>query len=105
MIPNALLRQTVSIEAYQGETAAGPLFADPVTAPGLLFPKRRWVPAFPAGDVNASDAVLLLRPDVVIAVGDRVTCESVVYRVLAVNVPVGLSQAEFIATTLSRSES
>jgi len=104
MIPSALLRQMVSIEPYLGETASGPDFGDAVTVAGRLRPSRRWVSTTPGSDALLSDATLELRPQTAIGVGDRITCEGEIYRVMAVAEHRGLSRAEFIAADLSRSE-
>jgi len=103
-IPTALLRQTVTVETYTGESATGPLF-DPeiATYPGRIRPSRRWVSSA-SGDAVLGDAVLDLRPEAVIDVGDRVTAEGEVYRVVAVAEQRGLTRSEYLEATLSRSE-
>lgn len=103
MIPTALLRQTIAVEPYKGESAAGPLYTAPVTYAVRIQPKRRQV-RDQAGDITISDAVAFLRPDAVVAVGDRVTADETVYRVLAVEVLQGLAHFDHFEVTLGRSE-
>lgn len=103
MIPSALLRQTVAVEPYAGESATGPLYGAAVEYPARIQPKRRQV-RDRAGDITVSDAVAFLRPDAVVAVGDRVSVEGCIYRVLAAAPAMGLTRCEHIEATLGRSE-
>ena len=103
MISTALLRQTMTVEPYEGESATGPLYGAPVTYAVRIQPKCRQV-RDQAGDITISDAVAFLRPDAVVAVGDRVTADERVYRTLAVEPLQGLTRPEHLEVTLGRSE-
>lgn len=102
MIATAILRQILAVEPLQGESASGPLYGDAVSYPARLEPKRRVVRS--AEDtVIVSDALAYLRPEAEVAVGDRVTCEGVAYRVLGVEVARELARAHHLTVSLGRS--
>ncbi|MFJ3173792.1 hypothetical protein ACIPJK_23835 [Streptomyces roseus] len=60
VIPSWLLRHTVTIEAYQGDSAYGPLYADPVTVRAFVEEKARTVRNATGEEVVASTTVYLL---------------------------------------------
>jgi hypothetical protein len=102
MMPTALLRQTVRVEPYAGEAASGPLYDASASYPARVEPGRRLVRSTEDAAV-VSDAVAYLRPDAVVAVGDRVTVSGIVYRVLAVDAGRGLLRDELLRVSLGRS--
>ncbi|MCX4540497.1 hypothetical protein [Streptomyces sp. NBC_01565] len=60
VIPGWLLRHTVTIEAYLGDSAHGPRYADPVTARAFVEEKARTVRTLKGEEVTASTTVYLL---------------------------------------------
>ncbi|MFF3622333.1 hypothetical protein [Streptomyces sp. NPDC002467] len=60
VIPGWLLRHTVTIEAYLGDTAYGPQYAAPVTARAFVEEKIRTVRNKEGEEVTASTTVYLL---------------------------------------------
>ena len=105
MMPTALLRQSVSVEPYSGEAAAGPVVDDgrAVSYPARVEQRRTLIRST-ADAVVVSEAAVYLRPDAVVAVGDRVTVSGSVYRVLAVEPQRGLLRTEWLRVVLGRSE-
>lgn len=68
-----MLRDTLSVEPYVGQTGAGgPLFDAAVTHLAHVEPKHRLVQT-PDGEQAVSAAVAYLRPGTAIPVGSRVT--------------------------------
>lgn len=102
MIPTALLQQTLRVEPREGEGASGPVFGEVASYRCRLEGRRRQV-SDAQGEIIVSDAVAYLRADAAVAVGDRATCEGVVYRVLQVSPIVGLASAGCLELTLGRS--
>lgn len=102
MIPTALLRQTATVEAYSGESAAGPLYASAVSYPARVEDASTLIRQTADAAVVA-EAVVWLRPDAAVAVGDRVTVSGTVYRVLAAAPQRGLLRSEALRVTLGRS--
>jgi len=103
VIPTALLRETVSIEPYGGESSVGPVYEPAVTCPARVERTHRLV-RLTADEVQAAEATLYLRGDVSIATGDRVTVGGRRYRVLSVEALDGLLRNEGLRATLGRYE-
>ena len=72
MIPTALLPHRVTIEAYQGNSANGPVFADPVTIRARVVGKRRAVRTREGVDVITS-AVAVVRPTIEVPAESKLT--------------------------------
>ena len=72
MIPSAVLRDALSIEPYQGHSATGPVFGAAVPAAGMLLSKRGSI-ALPDGATAQTVAQVLVRPDVAVPLGSRIT--------------------------------
>lgn len=88
MIGRAALRKRITIEAYQGESAYGPVYGAPLTGvPARFDGKRRLVRKADGTDLVAS-GTLTLRPGVAITSQSRVTVpvngEDHVYEVVEV---------------------
>lgn len=64
MIPEWLLRHTVTIEPYLGQSAYGPRYAAPVTVKGFLDEQTRMVRAADGTQVSSSS---MFRPQLDIA--------------------------------------
>ncbi|MFJ6935691.1 hypothetical protein [Streptomyces sp. NPDC101132] len=60
IIPLWVLRHTVTIEAYLGDSSAGPRYAAPVTARAFVEEKARTVRNAQGEEVTASTTVYLL---------------------------------------------
>jgi len=103
MMPTALLRQSASVEPYSGEAAAGPVYGSAVSYPARVEQRRTLIRST-ADAAVVSEAAVYLRPDAVVAVGDRVTVSGSVYRVLAVEPQRGLLRTEWLRVVLGRSE-
>lgn len=102
MIPTALLRQTVEVAPYAGETASGPAYGTATPYPARVERTRRLV-RVTEDAVSVSEATAYLRPDAAVAVGDHVTIAGETYRVLTVEVLDGLLRPEALRVTLGRS--
>lgn len=72
LIPAWLLRHTVTVEAYEGESAYGPVYAAPITVPCFLDRKTRTV-AGKDGQERVSSGTFYARPDTVCPPESRVT--------------------------------
>lgn len=73
MIPRAALRQRITIEPFEGESAYGPVYGTPVTGvPARFDGKRRLVRTAGGTDLIAS-GTLQLRPGTPIPDQSRVT--------------------------------
>jgi hypothetical protein len=81
-IPKYLLKQTITIQLYQGSTAYGETFGLPIEKRGLLLPKRRLVKRADGSEVVTS-ATLYLAPDpsLSIAAQSKVTYDGNAYTV------------------------
>lgn len=104
MIPTAILRQILTVESYLGESASGPLYDEEnaVRYPARVRPRRRVVRSS-EDTVTMWDAVADLRPNATVSVGDRATCDGVVYRVEAVDQQMDLGRVHHLSVQLSRS--
>ncbi len=102
-MPTALLRQTLAVEPYSGESATGPVYEAPATYPARVERTRRLV-RVTEDAVIASEATVYLRPDAAVKVGDRVTCAGRTYSVVAVDVLDGLLRPEALRVSLGRSD-
>lgn len=101
-MPTALLRQTLAVEPYSGESAAGPVYEAPATYPARVERTRRLV-RVTEDTVATAEATAYLRTTADVAVGDRVTVDGQSYSVLDVEVLEGLLRAEGLRVTLGRS--
>lgn len=103
MIPHAILRQRATIETV-AHGGAGPVFRDPVTVATRMEARRRML-ARTDGSTIGGQAIAYLRPDVLVAAGDRFTCEGIAYRVLEVETARDLTGISHQILSLGRSES
>jgi hypothetical protein len=104
MIPTAILRDTVTVEPHTGESASGPVWGEAVSYPARIEMKRTLYRQS-MDSVVLSEGIVWMRPDAVIAVGDRVTANGRKYKVVAVEPQAGLLRSECLQVTLGRSES
>lgn len=82
--PRSLLRERITIEPFEGESAYGPRYGDPVVdVPARVEGKRRTV-SVAGGDDVISSASATIRPDLTVLPESRVTHGARVYRVLDV---------------------
>lgn len=70
-VPTSLLRQTVTVEAYLGDSAVGPVYGSPTTVRARVEGKRRAVRRANGTDV-ISTASITVRPDVNIPTESRI---------------------------------
>lgn len=70
-VPTSLLRQTITVEPYLGDSAYGPVYGPATTARGRVEGKRRAVRKRDGTDV-ISTASITVRPDVNIPTESRV---------------------------------
>lgn len=101
-MPTALLRQTLAVEPYGGESASGPVYGAPTTYPARIERTRRLV-RVTEDAVTVAEATVYLRPDAAVSVGDRVTVAGRTYSVLAVEALDGLLRTEALRVSLGRS--
>lgn len=101
MIPTALLRQTVEVRRYLGDTGTGASFGRPVSYPARVQPSRRLVRAT-EDSVTSAEAEAFLRPEADVRVGDHVRMGSRTYEVVGVDVLMGLLRPEGLRLILSR---
>ena len=80
-IPGALLRQTVTVSAYLGETAVGPSYDIPEEIRARVEYRRRRVTRADGADVVA-EATMVVRPGTVIPLESQVDVDDVVFRVV-----------------------
>lgn len=104
-IPRASLRKRITIEAYQGESAYGPVYGAPVTGvPARFEGKRRVVRKADGTDLVAS-GTLTLRPGVAIPDQSRVTVpvngQDEVYEVVEVLPHENLTRTHHIEVLVS----
>lgn len=105
MIPRASLRKRITIEAYQGESAYGPVYGAPlIDVPARFDGKRRVVRKADGTDLIAS-GTLTLRPGVLITSQSRVTVpvngENHVYEVVEVLPHEDLTRTHHIEVLVS----
>lgn len=84
-VRRSLLKDTVSVETYSGDSAYGAMYADAVSVRCNIDQKRRWVRTA-AGDEAVSEMTLYVHPDdsAYFTPETRVTASAYVSRVLAV---------------------
>lgn len=83
-IPASLLRDSIQIEDYAGESGAtGPAFADPVTVSAHVEPRRRLVVDRMGREVR-TDMFAIVAPNTDVNPEARITHDGRTYRVLDV---------------------
>lgn len=96
-IPRSILRQSATVEPYEGETGAGgPSYGSPVTVICLIQPHQSLVFG-PNSRRVQSRALMFLLPGAVIPPESRVTFGGTIYRVIDTSDvlgPVGPSHVE-----------
>lgn len=100
LVPTSLLRQQVTIEPYQGNTATGPTWGPPVTVRCRFEGKRRTIRRANAGTDAGSDVIstgsVTIRPDLDVPTESRATVDGHAYEVLDVIVGEGLTQPAYL---------
>lgn len=100
-VPTALLRQRITIEPFEGESAYGPVYGTAVeNIPARFDGQRRTVRKADGTDLIASGTVIV-RPDVTVAAQSRVTIDSTVYEVVDVVPGQGLSRPSHLEVLVS----
>lgn len=89
-IPTAVLRETLSVEAFEGSSAYGPVYSDPETVKARVEGKRRLVRSTSGTDLISS-ATAYVRPEVDKPIGSRVTHGDRVYELVDVLPGEGLT--------------
>lgn len=84
VIPTALLAARVTIEGYLGDGGYGPTWAAPTVDVPARVEGRRRITRDETGREVISAATVYLRPDVTVAVDDRITIDSRTYMVAEV---------------------
>jgi hypothetical protein len=82
-IPTALLRDVMSVEPYEGESAYGPVFGAAVDVRARVEGKRRLVRR-PGGDDLIASATAFIRPESSVPEQSRVTFDARTYVVVDV---------------------
>lgn len=101
MIPSALLPHRVTVEAYAGNGANGPLYGGPTTVRGRLVARRRML-RDPHGVQVVADAEFIVRPNVTVPVESRVTtADGRVFEVLDSSDNGDLDRTSFRTLTLA----
>lgn len=98
-VPTSLLPDVDTIEAYEGSSAFGPTYADPVEVRARFEGRRRAVRTSAGVDVIAS-AVAIVRPDTVVAAEARYTHDGNEYTVLDVAPGEGLRRPAYLELIL-----
>lgn len=83
VIPSWMLKSSISVEAYEGETATGPKWAAGVTLSAHVEPRRRLIVMRDGREVR-TEMFALVAPDATIPPESRVTYGARTYRVLDV---------------------
>jgi len=80
-VPNAMLRDTVTLERFEGSGAMGTLYAEPETIRAAVQPTSRLV-TDQNGRTVTIDALAIIRPEVgAVRPESRITSRGVTYRV------------------------
>lgn len=100
-VPTSLLRERITIEAFEGESAYGPVYGAPVTGvPARFDGQRRVVRKADGTDLVASGTVIV-RPDVTITTQSRVTIGADTYEVVDVLPAEGLARPSHLEVLVS----
>lgn len=83
VIPSWMLKSSISVEPYEGETATGPSWGSAVSVPAHVEPRRRLLVMKDGREVRA-EMFALIGPDNTIPPESRVTLSGRRYRVLDV---------------------
>jgi hypothetical protein len=106
-LPSSLLRQTIAVEPYLGNTASGPRYGTAVNIKARVE-RRRQVVGSPVGNAGRSgnqvvvaSAVAFVRPDVEIATQSRVTWDGDTFDVIDVRNGQGLTRPTHLELVLA----
>lgn len=99
-VPASLLRQRISVEPYEGDTAYGPKYGPPVDGVAARVEGRRRAVRRPGGVDVISSASATIRPGLNVRPESRVVHEGRTYEVLDVVVGQGLHSPAYLELLL-----
>lgn len=99
MIASALLRDSIEVEAFQGDTATGPMYGPATTYPARLSTTARMVRTA-TGEDRQVVVVAVVRPDAQVPARSRVTIDGCSYVVLVVSSRMQLTRPMYTELSL-----
>lgn len=99
LVPRSLLNRTITVEPYEGSSAYGPVYGEPVEMRARVEGRRRTVRR-PDGVDVISQASATIRPGTPVPAESRVTIDGQAYWVLDVVQGEGLTGPAYVELVL-----